>query len=423
MLNNCHNYGTVIVDNKEEVLTPTNYRKIMKNENEEFRKNTYEQFNKVLDDYGLVSANLLNSYVKARSTDSNIHKFASSWEAKLFSNNMPNKVYKTLVKTIENNTKSYQRYLQVFKKIHNLDKLHIYDLNLDLVKQTKEYTIEEAQDLVFNAISVLGDEYQEKFKKIYDEHYIDYACYKGKCSGGYSFSTSTKNSRILLSFNGDLSSVSTIAHEGGHNVHHQFVKEYNKVAYRQVTSLVSEVASLTNECLLSSYLAENGKEKNEKLAGIANIIDVINSNLFGAVREGAMEEDFYELVDNGGTITKDYMDKLTIDSLKKYYGKEVELNKYSNISWARRSHYYMFFYLYAYSICISVASYVASEILKGNKKMLDNYIEFLKVGSNAWPMEAFKVLGVDLTKEDVYIGAIDYYNSMLDLYEKIVKED
>ena len=422
MLNACHNYGTVKVNDETITLTPTNYRKIMKNSDEFFRKNTYEQFSKVLKQYSIISASLLDSYVKMNSTNAKIHNFKSSWDNKLFYSNMSNEVYKTLVKNVEANAASYQRYLNLLKKVHHLSELHTYDLNLNLISFEKEYSIEETQKLILNAISVLGTEYKAKFKKIYDEKYIDYASYKGKCSGGYSISTSTKNSRILLSFNGDLSSVSTIAHEGGHNVHHQFVKENNPIQYREVTSLVSEVASLTNECLLSSYIAKNGKTKGEKLAGIANIIDVMNSNLFGAVREGKIEQDFYEKVDKGGTITNDYMEKLTIDSFKKYYGDIVKLDEYSGTSWIRRSHYYMFFYLYAYSICIVIASYIASEILKGNQNVLEKYIEFLKTGADKWPLEAFSILGVDLTNDDVYIGAIKYYNSLLDEFEKLMEE-
>lgn len=423
MLNSAHDYGKVKIDNYITHITSTNYSKLIKNKNPNLRKKIYNQYFKVLNQYGDISAGLLNSFVKSESVNAHLHKYKNSWDNKLFINNMPNEAYESLVKNTESNIASYQRYLKLYKKFQGLDTLHIYDLNLDFTKKAHEYSVEEAEELVFNSIKVLGKEYQEKFKKIFANHYIDYMPYKGKCSGGYSFSTSTNNSRILMSFNGDLNSVSTIAHEGGHNVHHQFVKDNNPVIYRNVTSLVSEVASLTNECLLSSYIINNAKNKEDKLMGLSNIIGVINSNLFGAVREGKMEQDFYELVDNGGTITKEYMDKLTIDSLKKYFGKIVKLDKYSCVSWTRRSHYYMFYYLYAYSFCISIAAYIAGEILNGNKEVLDKYIEFLKTGSDKWPIEAFTVLGIDLTKDDVYLGAIKYYNSLLDEFEKIVKEN
>ena len=190
---------------------------------------------------------------------------------------------------------------------------------------------------------------------------------------------------------------------------------------RDVSNLVAEVASLTNECLLSHYLANNAENKKEKLAGINNILKVIISNLFGAVREGKMEQDFYEYVSEDGILTKDYMDELTRNSLKKYYGDEVILEDLDDCSWVLRSHFYMNYYLYNYAFCVSIASYVSSEILNGNKQMLDNYMKFLNTGSNVWPKDAFKILGVDLTGEKVYESAIQYFDSLLNEYEEILE--
>ena len=173
-----------------------------------------------------------------------------------------------------------------------------------MAESDKEYSIEEAQETILKAVEPLGDNYQELFKKIFTNRYVDYAQYPGKCSGGYSLATDTNNSRILMSYNYDLDSVSTLAHEGGHNVHHQLVSANNPVMYRNVSNLVAEVASLTNECLLSNYLASNAQSKKDKLAGISNILTVFVSNFFVAVREGKMEQDFYNYVNDGNTITK-----------------------------------------------------------------------------------------------------------------------
>ena len=51
--------------------------------------------------------------------------------------------------------------------------------------------------------------------------------------------------------------------------------------------------------------------------------------------------------------------------------------------------------------------------------MLDNYIKFMKLGSDKWPMEAFEVLGVDLESPEVYQNAINYFEDLMDKYEKV----
>lgn len=420
MLNSEHNYGKIkLSDGTTEVISSTNYRRLSKNPDRGVRKRVRKSYFKTLDQYGGSSAAYLNAYVSMRNSLARIHHFSSSWEAKLFANNMPDDVYKTLVKVTESNLKSLHRYYEIKKKALNLDVLYPYDLNLDMANSKMEYSIEDAQDLIRDALRPLGDEYLECFEKIIDNRYIDYCQYKGKRSGGYSSSTFTHDSRILMSYNYDLTSVSTIIHEAGHNIHHQLVKANNPIVYRGVPIIVAEVASLTNECLLSSYLAKNGKNDRERLAGIANILNVIVSNLYGSVREGKLEQDFYNYSLNGGTLTQDYLDKINYKSLKKYYGDSVKTDKSIKNTWITRLHYFMNFYLYSYAVCISVASFVAKNILDGNKKMLDNYLKFLKTGSDIWPIETFKILGVDLTDENVYIEAIKYFDSLLDEFETI----
>ena len=419
LLNNEHDYGKVKIDGENVVIATTNYRLLTKNKDENIRKKVYNLFNKKLEQYSNSNAYYLNSYINMNDKLAQIYYFKDSWEQKLFGLNLSDKVFKTLVKTTEEHLDSLHKYFALKRDVLGLEQLRMYDLNLEMVSSTKEYTIEEAQDLVREAIKPLGSEYSDKYEKIIKNHYIDYCQYKGKCSGGYSASSIKQDSRILLSFNGNLDSVSTIAHECGHNVHHQFENENNPYQYRFVSNLVAEVASLTNECLLSSYLVNNGKTKDEKLAGVANILEVITSNLFGAVREGKLEQEMYSLVHKGGAITKEFMDKKTKASLKKYYGPAVKIDKYAKNKWITRSHYYMHFYLYSYAICISVASSVASKILAGDKEMLDNYLKFLKCGSDKWPSEAFAILGVSLEDKNVYEEAIKYFDSLIDKFRAI----
>lgn len=419
LLNSEHNYGKVNIDGETIEIATTNYRVLSKNKDEKIRKKVYTQFNKTIDQYSASSASYLNGFMAMNEKIAKLHHYKDSWAQKLFSLNLHDKVFKTLVRTVEENLSTLQRYYELKRHALGLEQLHHYDMNLDLVRLDKEYTIEEAQDLVRKAIAPLGKEYGEKYEKIITNRYIDYCQYKGKWAGGYSANSLNQDSRILMSFNGDLEAVSTIAHEAGHNVHYQYIYAHNPYQYRVVPSIVGEVTSLTNEFLLSSYLVEHGKTKEEKLAGLANILDVIEGNLFSAVREGKLEQEMYDEINKGGTITKEFMDKKTKSSLKKYYGSTVKLDKHAKNKWVMRHHYYMHYYLYSYSICVSIASSIASKILSGDKQILENYINFMKCGNDKWPSEIFAVLGVNVEDKQVYEDAIKYFDAMITKYYKI----
>lgn len=420
MLNQEHDYGKIrLEDGTLETIANNNYRHLLRSKNRNIRKKAYICFNKKISQYGGTASSLLHSYIKGNITNSKLHHFKNAWDEKLYNLNLSNTTFKNLVETTEKNVHILQNYFNLRKKILGYDKQYYYDTKVNLMESTKEYTIEEAQSLVRNALQPLQGEYLNKLEKIFENHYIDYCQYKGKCSGGYSFATINQDSRIMMNFKGGLDCVSTIAHESGHNVHHQFLHEANEMQYRDQSSIVAEVASLTNECLLSNYIAKNAATKKEKLAGLNNIINVFISNLFGAVREGKIEQQLYEEVEKGKTLTQELIDNLVKESYKKYFGKTVTLDKYTKNSWIVRSHYYMGYYLYSYSISICVASYVASEILNGNKDMLEKYLKFLKIGSDKWPSETFQVLGINLEDKNIFESAITYFDKLVKQYEEI----
>lgn len=422
LLNSEHDYGKVTTENGKKVeLTTTNSRFLKTSKNRKTRKEADTKMLKKASSYATTSASLLNNYVKLKDTLASIYHFDNSLEVKLFSDELNVKVYDVLSKTVRKHVDSLQRYYTIRQKILGLDKLYIYDLGAKLANSSKEYSIEEAQEIIREALKPLGNDYLTKYDNIINNRYIDYCQYKGKCSGGYSISGHENNSRILMSYNYDFESISTIAHEAGHNINHQYLIENNPLPYRDNAIINAEVTSLINECLLSNYMIKNGKTKEEKILGLENIIGVIESNLFGAVREGDMERLMHENVHNGNCLTKEFMYKITKDSLKYYYGNKVKLTKYSPYKWIYRSHYYSNFYLYSYAICISVAASIANDILNGNKETLDKYLKYIKTGSNVKPLDAFKILGIDLEKEDVYLNAIKYFDSLVDELEELTK--
>lgn len=420
MLNMEHNYGKVTLeDGKKVTLSTTNSRFLQSSDNRKTRKEANTKLAKKALEYGSTSASLLNSYIKLEDTLASIYHFNDSFEALLFEDNLNKNIFDVLSKTTRKGVSSLQRYFRLRKKILNLDTLYNYDLSAKLSHSKKEYSIKEGIKTVREALKPLGEEYLKKYDKLIKNRNIDFCGYPGKCSGGYNLSIPACDSRILMSYHYDLESLSTIAHEAGHHINYQIIRENNPIQYRHNAIIVAEVASLTNEFLLSNYIFNNATDKEEKVLALENSLNVIASNLFGAVREGDMERLMHEKVHEGGALTKEFMNEICEDSLKYYYGNEVKLSPYVKGSWIFRSHYYTNFYLYNYAICVSIAASLASKITEGDKETLDKYLNFLKFGSNIWPTDAFKELGISLEDEKVYKNAISYFDKLISMLESL----
>ena len=421
ILSNEHDYGKVMIDGKEEEIHSTNIRHILKNPDVNVRKEAYFKLKSLRDRYAGTCASLLDSYVKQNNTLAKLRHFDNAFDRKMFYRNFPKEAYKTLIDTVKKHYESSRNYYRLVKEANHLKEMHSYDMNLSLYPSTKKYSIEEGIELIKNALKPLGEEYLKCFDKVINNRYIDFCEYKGKKSGGYSIDTPDHDSRILLSYNDNLESISTVIHESGHNIHNQFIHKCNPIQYREITTLTAEIASLTNECLLSSYLANNGA-KEEKLAGISNILAVIECNLFDCIREAEMEFKFNDYSLEGNALTKDYLNELGKKSLEEYLGDAVIIDDYANEGWISRVHYYCNYYLCDYSFCISVACANANRILSGDKEQLERYVNFLKLGSDVYPIDAIKALGFDLRDSKVYEEAIKYFDSLIEEFKKISKE-
>ncbi len=419
LINSEHNYGKLKVDGKVIEIAANNLRFLKQNKDEKIRKSAYQKFNKTIAQYQNTESNLLNQYVKNHVNLARIRNYSSSWAAKLEAIHISNDVFEALKKAAKNHKKSWQNYFKLVKDNIKVKTLHNYDTLLDWGKSDKTYTIEQTEKLITEALSILGQDYQSHLLKVFNNHYIDYCQYKGKVSGGYSFSTYNHDSRIVLSFNGSFDNVLTIAHEAGHNVHHQYISKNNPVHYRDSSSFIAEVASLTNEFLTNAYITKNGKTKEERLQGIEHTLKTFQNNFFDAIMEAEIEQKMYQYVEEGNVITADYLNSLVKNSKKEYLGNVIKSDSYDCLSWVTRSHYYMHFYLYSYALCVSIAAYVSQKILSEEEGFLEKYKTFLKCGSNMYPEEIYKTLGIDLKDDKVFSNAVEFFDNQIEEYKKV----
>lgn len=421
LINSEHDYGSIKLDDGEKIIiAPNNLYSIKKNKNQAIRKKAQEKFGKTLAQYQNTESSLLNYYIKNKINLAQLHHFNDPWEKKLHDIHIPNITFENMKKIAKKERKVWQSYFHLMKEILNLKTLHSYDTALDWEKQNFTYSIENAQDIVINATKVLGQDYTNKIKKVFNNKHIDYCQYKGKISGGYSLYTFDHSSRIVINYKNSYNDVLTIAHEVGHNVHHQYIQENNSTWYCYTSSYIGEVASLTNEFLTNNYIAENGKTIEEKRIGVENNMKTFQNNFFGSIILGELEQTIYEDVKNGKTLTASYLNELNKNIRKEYQGSTIKNDDAASLSWATTSHYYLAsFYMYSYALCVSIAAAIANRIQKGEKEIIQKYQKFLKQGSDKYPKEIYQTLGVNIEDEKIFTEAIEYFKSQIEYYNKL----
>lgn len=414
-------YGSIKVDNKNMELTNANYSKFSRSKDRNIRKQASLKRNKSLKQFQNTFALNLTSCLKDINNTCKVRSYDNYFQATMFADKIPKNIYHSLLKFVNNNLHAFQRLIEIRKKCLKLDTVYNYDLGVELIpKYDHIYTIEEAQDLVTNATKILGSEYNEIIKKIFQEKWIDYCSYKGKKSGGYQISSYLDNPNILMHYQGKLGDISTIAHESGHAVHSYLSNKYNDELNAEYTIFIAEIASLTNEILLSNYIKKNSNNKKEKLSSIYNLIETISDNFYGASLQAEFEYEVSKRIINEEEISYQELNEIFSNLQKKYYGKNLKFSKNSEINWCRITHFFSPFYTYKYATGVTCACYVASNI--ENEEYKEKYLNFLKSGCKKDSLELLEDINIDLTKEETFEHTVKLLNDLMDEFEELYKE-
>ena len=263
-------FKDIVKDGETKELTNTNFSVYITDKDREVRKQAFYNLYKEYENMQNTFATTYSNHIKYVNANAKVRGYKDAREAALFGSNIDDKIYDNLINTLHKNLNIMDDYYKLKKEVLGLDELHIYDIYADLISESsREYTFEEAKDIVLNALSVLGEDYINDLKKAFDEKWIDIYPNEGKRGGAYSSGCYTSNPYVLLNFNGKLNDVSTLAHELGHSMHTYYSNKNNPYVYHGYKIFVAEVASQVNEILLARYMIDHTSDKLEKL----NILD------------------------------------------------------------------------------------------------------------------------------------------------------
>lgn len=413
-------FDNIIVDGKEVELTESNYSVYLRHGDQNVRKMAFESLYKTYGNFKTTLATILRNEVDKNVVKAKIRKFNSSLEASLFSNEIDKKVYTNLIESVHNNLPSLYKYWELKRKLLGLDEIHIYDTYADIsAGDSKKYSYEEAKELVLKAVLPLGETYQKDIEKSFTDGWIDSCNNEGKRGGAYCTACYSTHPYVLLSFEGVLNDVSTLAHELGHAMHYYYACKYQNFHDYGYSIFVAEVASQVNEILLCRYLLDNSNSKNEKIKIIDDLLQKFKSTIFRQTMFAEFELYIHEFAENGGILTSQNMCDKYYELNKIYFGNGVVIDDEIKYEWERIPHFYMNFYVYQYATGFIAAVKLANDIYEGKEDVRDNYLEFLKLGCTKNPIDSLKIAGIDMTNNEVLNDAIKFMDELIMEYEEL----
>ncbi|MDD2490326.1 MAG: oligoendopeptidase F [Bacilli bacterium] len=413
-----------IVNEKGETvpMSHAHYSLYLESRDPRVRREAFASMYKSFGQFRNTCATTLSNAIRFNTFNKDIRGFKSGREASLFRNAIHESVYDSLLEAVNERLPLLHRYVAMSKKILGLDELHSYDMYVSLVEDVDpHYSFEEAKEILFKALAPLGEEYIATLKRAFDERWIDWAVNVGKRSGAYSGGAYNTNPFILISWQGTLDNLYTLAHELGHSLHSYFTRKSQPFQYGDYCIFLAEIASTCNEILLTDYLLKTATDDKMKAAVVNHYLDGFKGTVFRQTQFAEFEYLIHRADESGTALTADYLSELYGELNRKYYGEALTFDPDIANEWARIPHFYYNFYVFQYATGFSAATAFAEAILNEGQPAVDRYLDFLASGSSDWPIDVLKKAGVDMTKAETIVKALDAFERSLDEMEALVK--
>ncbi len=406
-------------EGNEHEVSNAGYILLQNSSDRVLRKNSFEKFYKGYGNHINTLAQTYATAVKASCTEASLRHYDSSRAMAMAEEHIPETVYDNLIDTVSQHMGLMYRYLSLRKRLLGIDELHYYDVYAPLVKESsKTYTYDQAQKMVVDAVSVLGDEYVNAVRQGLNDGWVDVYPNKGKSSGAFSSGTYDSNPFIMLNYTGTLESVSTLAHEMGHSMHTWHSNRHQPPQYADYTLFVAEVASTVNENLLIRQLLDSCSDPAERLSLLNQYLEGFKGTVFRQTMFAEFEKNAHAANEAGEALNAAAFNEMYKKLIVKYFGEEMVIDDEVQYEWARIPHFYRPFYVFKYATSYSAAVAISRMILEKGDEAVKPYLEFLSMGSSRYPIDELKHAGVDLTTSEPIETAMKQFEEVLNDAEK-----
>ena len=372
-------------------------------------------------------AQCLATGVKQNVFIARVRGYESALHASLTPNFIPVSVFDSLIATFQKNLPTWHKYWGLRKRVLGLEKLAPWDIKAPLTEGKTVVPYAQSVQWIAEGMAPLGEEYVAAMVKgATDERWVDWAVNKGKRMGAFSSGTVGTHPFIMMSYNDDIFSLSTLAHELGHSLHSYYSRQSQPQHYAGYGLFVAEVASNFNQALTRAYLLEKFADNKELLIGVIEEA-MSNFHRYFLVMPtlARFEREIHDRVWSGQALTAKFLTERMAELFAEAFGPDVALD---GDDWARvgstwmqfSTHLYSNFYVYQYATGISGAHALAERVLKGGQPAADAYLGFLKAGGSQYPLDVLKDAGVDLSSPAPVEAAFATMAAYVDRLETLV---
>ncbi|HUI45579.1 MAG TPA: M3 family oligoendopeptidase [Nitrospirota bacterium] len=411
----------VITDNGIRRVKPfAEIISLMNSKDKLVRDTAARVFNDILQKNADVAEAELNSVLANKKTDDELRGTPRPDALRHLADDIDSEVVDTLIGSVAARFDIPSRFYALKAKLIGVKRLEYHERNVEYGVVSRRYPYAKAVNLVYGVMNKLDKQFSDIFARFINNGQIDAFPRKGKDSGAFCIHhLMIQPTFILLNHAGKLHDVLTIAHELGHGINNELIREKQHALDFGTPTSTAEVASTFMEDFV---LEEILRSANDELR-LAIMMQKLNDDVSSIFRQVAcyrFEQELHAEFRSKGYLSKGDIGKLFQIHMASYMGNAVEQSAGSENWWIYWSHIRYFFYVYSYASGLLISKSLQNSVKK-NPRFIVNVKEFLSAGLSDSPKNIFKKMGIDIADRHFWSIGLDEVEKLLDETEMLSK--
>jgi oligoendopeptidase F len=400
----------------EEIMNLTQYGKTSK-----IRDGAAKVFNQILLDHSDAAEAEMNAIINDKKIDDELRGLPKPETARHLRDDIDSEVVESMIQAVSSRNDIPRKFYEFKAKLLKLPKLKYNERNLPYGKIDKKYSYEDAVSLTYDVFSKLDSEFAEVLKHLSENGQIDVYPRKGKGGGAFcAHDLLVSPTYVLLNFAGKFRDVSTIAHEFGHAINYELMKEKQNAINFGTTLSTAEVASTFMEDFVFEELMQKSSEEERLALQIMKLNDDV-STIFRQVAFYQFEQELHAKVREKGYLSKEEIGVIFQKHMADYMGSAVEQTKGSENWWIYVSHFRRFFYVYSYASGLLISKSLQAAV-KRDHHFIGKVKEFLTAGMSESPKNIFAKMDIGITDKKFWEKGILEIDGLLNETQKLAKK-
>ena len=413
------------IDGREVEINDTGYTKWREHGDRNVRRQVFDAFWGAYGQYENTLGALLAQRVQAGVLEARLRKHPSAAAASVHGVELDEVPLRTLVAEVNKALPTFHRYLKLRQALLKLPDLGYHDIYPPMVSGGRPYGLDESAALTIASVAPLGADYQRQLTQAINARTMHVRPAPGKSGGAYQTGAYGFTPYVFLNHQDDFDSLVTFAHEWGHGMHTALANQAQPYETAGYPLFLAEIASMTNEVLLTEHLLKSARTRDERLFVLGQTLDRLRGSYFRQTMFAEFELAVHDAQQRGEPMSGKRFTQTYCDLLKKYHGESQGVMKIDPkvcVEWAFIPHFHRPFYVYQYATSAAAAQHFGERILAGQPGVREAYLDVLRAGGSVPPHELLLKAGLDMTSPAPHQRLVRAMETMMDEMESLLKQ-